>query len=111
MRENFWATHAHFGSPAAHDRDPVFYYESNDTPGLCVQRGDGKLSWSPMKVSKSAMKVGIPNSSGDSDLDIDNCTSFDYRIRDGVPGFDVETKSDDFWVPISHRTRNRLKQV
>ena len=71
------------------DRDPVFYYESSDIPGLCVQRGDGKLSWSPMKVSKSAVKVGIPSSSGDSDLDIDHCTSFDYQVNDGVPGFNV----------------------
>ena len=66
-------------SPAAHDRDPVFYYKSSDIPGLCVQRGDGKLSWSPMKVSKSAVKVGIPSSSGDSDSDIDHCNSFDYQ--------------------------------
>ena len=79
----------------------MFDYEPSDIPGLCVQSGDGKLSWSPMKVSKSAVKVGIHSSSGDS-VDIDHCTSFDYQVRDGVPGFDVETKSDDFWVPISH---------
>ena len=58
------------------------------------------------KLVRNAVKVGAANSSGDTDLDIDHCILFDYQIRDGVPGFDMETKSDDFWVPISHWTRN-----
>ena len=51
----------------------------------------------------------MTDSSGESDLDIDECLPFDYQSRDGVPGFNVETKDDSFWAPVSHRTRRRLK--
>ena len=90
----------------------VFYHhdETSDRPGVCVVRDDdGKLCWSPIKVSKRAMKVGQVASSDDSDLDFDDCLSFEYQPRDGVPGFDIETRDDGFWAPIAHRTRSRLK--
>ena len=38
-------------------------------------------------VSKRAVKVGLVASSDDSDLDSNDCRSFDYQPRDGVPGF------------------------
>ena len=55
------------------------------------------------------MKVGYEDSSGASDLDINECLSFDYQPREGVPGFEIETKEDLFWAPVAHRTRKRLK--
>ena len=38
---------------------PVFYHEVKDSPGVCVDRGDGSFDWSPIKISKSAVKVGV----------------------------------------------------
>ena len=55
------------------------------------------------------MKVGNKDSSGASDLDINKCLSLDYQPREGVPGFEIETKEDLFWAPVAHRTRKRLK--
>ena len=91
---------------------PVIYHhdETSDRPGVCVVRDDdGKLCWSPIKVSKRAVKVGQVASSDDRDLDSDDCLSFEYQPRDGVPGFDIETRDDGFWAPIAHRTRSHLK--
>ena len=45
-------------SPSVIIDPPVFYYESNNTPGVYVERGDGSFSWSSVKISRSAMKVG-----------------------------------------------------
>lgn len=95
-------------SPSVID-PPVFYYETNNTPGVCVERGDGSFSWSPVKISRSAVKVGDVDSSECSDIDIDECLSLSYHPREGVPGFEVETQEDAFWAPIAHRTRKRLK--
>ena len=55
------------------------------------------------------MKVGYEDSSGASDLDINECLLFDYQPREGVPGFEIETKEDSFWAPVAHRTRKHLK--
>ena len=44
-----------------------------------------------------------------SDFDSNDCRSFEYQPRDGVPGFDIETNDDGFWAPIAHCTRRRLK--
>ena len=91
---------------------PVFYHydETSDRSGVCVVHDDdGKLCWSPITVSKRAVKVGLVASSDDSDLDSNDCHSFDYQPRGGVPGFFVETNDDGFWAPIAHRTRRRLK--
>ena len=88
---------------------PAFYREENSTPGVCVNRGDGSFSWSPVKFSRSACKVGDSNYSEDSDLDISECLSIDYQPVDGTPGFTVETKDDVFWAPVAHRTRQRRR--
>ena len=37
-----------------------------------VERGDGSFSWSPMKISRSAVKVSDVDSSECSDIDIDD---------------------------------------
>ena len=89
--------------------DHVFYHEENDTPGVCVSRGDGSFSWSPVKFSRSACKVGEPTFSEDSDIDIAECLCIDYESLGGTPGFSVETVDDVFWAPVAHRTRKRLK--
>ena len=72
-----------------------------------MRNDDGKLCWLPIKVSKRAVKVGLVGSSDDSDLDSNDCRSFDYQPRDGVPGFLFETSDDGFWAPIAHRTRRQ----
>ena len=87
---------------------PVFYLEKNDIPGVCVDRGDCSFSWSPVKFSRSAVKIGV-RSTESSDVDIDDCLSIDYQPRNGVPGFEVETKADSFWSPVAHRTRSNKK--
>ena len=54
---------------------PIVYHytETSDRPGVCVVCDDvGKLCWSPIKVSKTAVKVGQVASSDDSDLDSDH---------------------------------------
>ena len=43
-------------------------------------------------VGHLLMEVGDEDSSGATDLDIDECLSFDYQPREGVPGFEIETK-------------------
>ena len=55
------------------------------------------------------MKVGNEDSGGASNLDNDECFSFDYQSREGVTGFEIETKELLFWAPVAHRTQNRLK--
>ena len=32
-----------------------------------------------------------------------------YQPREGVLGFDIETKDELFWAPIAHRTRKYSK--
>ena len=75
---------------------PVFYLEKDEIPGICIDRGDSSFSWSPVKFSRSAVKVGV-GSTESSDLDIEECVSIDYQPRHGVPGFEVETWTDTFW--------------
>ena len=76
-------------SPSVID-PPVFYYESNNTPGVCVERGDGSFSWSPVKINRSAVKFGDVDSSECGD--IDEYLSLSYHPREGVPDFEVETQ-------------------
>ena len=54
------------------------------------------------------MKVGA-GSTKSSDVDIDDCITMNYQTRNGVPGFEIETKEDAFWSPIAHRTISRKK--
>ena len=42
-----------------------------------------------------------------SDLDISECLSIGYQRRDNVPGVDIETSDDYFWVPMAHHTRSQ----
>ena len=85
---------------------PAFYYEENDIPGVCIDRGDNSFSWSRVKFSRRAVKIGA-GSTESSELDSDDCLSIDYQPRNRVPGFEVDTKSDSFWSPIAHRTRSK----
>ena len=74
----------------------------------CFGQGDKSFSWSPAKFSRRAVKVGS-GSTESSDLDIDECLSIDYQPKEGEPGFEVETKDESFWLPVTYRTRTRSK--
>ena len=87
---------------------PVFYFEKDGIPGVCVDQGDKSFSWSPAKISRRAVKVGT-GSTESSDLYIDECLSIDYQPKEGEPGFEVETKDESFWLPVAYRTRTRSK--
>ena len=92
--------------PSESDVDcPVFYHEVQDSPGVCVDHGDGR---SPIKISKSSVKVGVVDSSED-DLNPSDWLILDYQPREGVPGFEVETRGDMFWTPIVYGIQNRFK--
>ena len=54
--------------------------------GIEIERGvtDGSFSWSPVKISRSAVKVSDVDSSECSDVDIDECLSLSYHPREGV---------------------------
>ena len=84
----------------------VFYHEQNNIPGICVKTVDEPMtSWTPIKISRSRMRVADSNSS-DDDIPIDDWLMLDYQVVNGAPGFVIETKDDTFWVPIAHRTRS-----
>ena len=72
----------------------VYYHELDDTPGLCVDYSDGTRTWSLVKVSQKAVMPASAETS-DSELDILDCLCFDYQIRHGVPGLEIETSNDD----------------
>ena len=89
--------------------DDVYYYEHGDTPGICVEHGNGSRSWSPVKFTRREVKT--PSSVGLSDdvIDAEKCLCVEYQRRDNIPGFEILTNDDNFWVPVAHRTRSRLK--
>ena len=82
----------------------VFYYETNDTPGICISHDDRSFGWSSVKIN-TAVKVGVDSSDG-SDLNISECVALDFQSREGVPGFDIETAEDLF---RAHRASKRFK--
>ena len=45
----------------------------------------------------------------DDNVSLDDCLSLNYQPVHGVPGFEVETADDAFWVPIAHRTRAHVQ--
>ena len=84
---------------------------TSNTPGICVESGDGKLSWSPVKLTRTGVKAAS-DTEANSDLSEDaelNPTRICFDKRSGVPGFEIETDDDAFWVPVAFRTRSRLK--
>ena len=60
------------------------------------------------KLSCRAVKVGADLLKAVICLDIDECASIDYQLREGEPGFEVET---NFWSPVAHRTRTKSKII
>ena len=78
--------------------------EENDVPGVCIDRGDNSFNWSCVKFSHRAKKIEA-GSTESSNLDMDDCLIIEYQPRNGVPGFEVDTKLDSFWSPIAHSTR------
>ena len=47
------------------------------------------------------MKV-VDGLAGSSDLDVDECVSIDYQLREVEPDFEVETKDDCLWLLVVH---------
>ena len=83
------------------DNDPdVYYLERNDIPGICVESGETS-SWTPIKISRSRVRVADSDTSDDN-VSLDDCLSLNYQAVHGVPGFEVETADDAFWVRIAH---------
>ena len=86
----------------------VYYYQHEDTPGLCVENSDGDLSSSPVKLSHCGIisqdSPGCTETIDVSDIDVIECHS-----RGGVPGFEVTTPDDCVWFPC--RTRSRIKSL
>ena len=60
-----------------------------------------KTSHLVAKFGRSAVKVG-GGLTGSSDLDVDECVSIEYQLREVEPDFEVETKDDCFWSPVAH---------
>ena len=86
----------------------VYYYEVNDRPGLCVQRPNEPLNWSPVKFSRRSVKAASATSS-DSEIDVSECLCIDYQRRNNEPGVEIETKDNTFWIPVAHRTHSRFR--
>ena len=88
----------------------VYYHEVDDTPGLCVDHSDGSSTWSPIKITRQAVKPASADVS-ESELEISECLSIDFQLRNNVPGVEIESSNDNdvFWVPVAHRTRSRKK--
>ena len=88
----------------------VYYYQHEDTPGLCVENSDGDLSWSPVKFSHCGVvsqdSLGCTETIDVSDIDV-----IEYQFRGGVPGVEVTTPDDCVWLPVACRTRSRLDQI
>ena len=55
----------------------------------------------PIKISRSRVKVADSDTSDDN-VSLDDCLSLNYQAVHGVPGFEVETADDAFWVQIAH---------
>ena len=84
----------------------VFYHEQNNILGICVKIVDEPMTpWTPIKISRSRMRVADSNSS-DDDISVDDCLMLDYQVVNGAPGFEAEMKDDTFWMPISHHTHS-----
>ena len=84
----------------------------SSTPCVCVVSDDGKLTWSPVKTTRSYVKdaasdqnsESAKDSSSDSeDLKPSQITTMGFKRQCGVPGFEIETHNDDdaFWVATS----------
>ena len=57
--------------------DNVYYYEDGDTPGICVEHGNGSISWSPVKFRR---EVKTPSSVGCDDvIDAEKCLWVEYQ--------------------------------
>ena len=91
----------------------VYYYErDSNTPGVCVESGDGMLSWSPVKLTRTGVKAASDTEatsdlSEDAELNSSDVTNICFDKRSGVPGFEIETNNcddDAFWVPVAYRT-------
>ena len=77
----------------------IYYRElDSSTPGVCVVSDDGKLTWSPVKITRSCVKdaasdhdsESAKDSSSDSeDLKPSQIATMGFENRSGVPGFEI----------------------
>ena len=54
--------------------------------------------WTPIKISRSRMRVADSNSSDHDNIAVDDCLMLDYQVINGTPGFEVEMKDDTLHV-------------
>ena len=83
----------------------VYYYQHDDTPGLCVESSDGTLAWSPVKFSRSGV-VSQDSPGCTETIDVADIDVVEFQSRCGV---EVTTPDDRVLLPVSCRTRSRLK--
>ena len=78
---------------------------------MCVVSDDGKLTWSPVKITRSCVKDAASDQDSESeDLRPSQSATLGFERWPGVPGFEIETRDDDaFWVPVAFRTWACLK--
>ena len=55
----------------------VYYYEVNNTPDVCVESGDRKLSWSPVKLTRTGVKAA-----SDTEVNSDLCKDAELNPSD-----------------------------
>ena len=65
----------------------VYCYElDSNTPGVCVESGGGKLSWSPIRMTSNCVKAASDtDSSSDEEFMPSKCLSVSFERRFGVP--------------------------
>ena len=74
-----------------------------------MESGDGKLTWSPIKLSRSCVRAAsdfeFNGGSSDVELKPPEIASTSFEERCDVSGFELETHDDDaFWIPVAYRT-------
>ena len=49
---------------------------------MCIEGVDGTVKWSPIKISRSSVRLS--SSSEGEDINTDQCLSLDFQVKDGV---------------------------
>lgn len=88
----------------------VCYEKRDDRHGVNFRYGDEK-GWTPVKRKRGRHKPTVSKDDSDSDLEakIPKNASVCYCDGGGTPCFRVRTSKTLSWLPISTRTRSKLK--
>ena len=63
---------------------------NSNTPGVCIESGDRKLSWSPVKMIRT--RVSDLSEDADSELNTSDVTCICFDKQSGVAGFAIADK-------------------